>query len=157
MKETVAGVLLVAFAAWTYAENTSHWGDCTTSEKIWYTQRTHVPETLSLESVREAVLTALGKSSSDPSWFTQNLKGQWFFEHDTGDVLYAGLSVRSHYLQLAISYDSTEVVSIVCDSRNLKQSKRSIHRKVPGWKQKVDARIRMELGKAAEQLRTAKR
>ena len=155
MKETVAGILLVAFAASTYgaAENTSYWGDCTTSEKIWFTQRTRVPGSLSLETVREAILVSLGKSSSDPSWATQQLKGQWFFEHDTDDTLYAGLSIRSHYLQLAIRYDSTEVVSIVCDSTNLKQSRRSIHRKVPGWKQQLDTRIRIALGKAGELVR----
>ena len=42
------------------------------------------------------------------------------------------------------------------DSNNLRQKKRSIHKKVPLWKDKLDSRIRMELGRAAEAERLAK-
>ena len=41
----------------------------------------------------------------------------------------------------------------MCDSRNLKQRSRYIHRKVPGWKGTLDDNIRIALGQAAEYYR----
>jgi len=110
-----------------------------------------VPTGLDLEQVNRAIRTALGGEYSVRSdrWVDQEIKGQWYFEGQGDRLIYGGFSVRSHYLQLAITYDETEVISVVCDSINLKQTSSSIHRKVPQWKTRLDSKIRQELGQVS--------
>ena len=85
------------------------------------------------------------------TWVNGEIKGQWYYEDERENVVFAGLNVRSHYLQLAISYNDQSLRSIVCDSHNLRQSSRSIHRKVPAWKARFDSKLKMELGRVAAQ------
>ena len=105
------------------------------------------------DQVREAILVALGYADVDVSWARDTFKGQWHYEIEDEYALYAGYSIRTHYLQVAILIDEDKVTSIVCDSRNLKQKSRSIHRKVPVWKGTLDDNIRLALGQAAEYYR----
>jgi hypothetical protein len=129
--------------------------DCTTTPKIQFLERMRISDNMDSDATREAVLVALGKSTSNPNWATQNLKGQWYYEYGSEELLYSGLSIRSHYLQLAIHYDDKAVSTIVCNSINLDQTEKKIHKKVPLWKAMLDSRIRMQLGKASENIRTA--
>lgn len=126
---------------------------CTTTEKIRFARTARIPPTLSRELTREAILVALGYADIDVSWARDTFAGQWFFEFEDEFALYGGYSVRSHYLQVAILMDEGKVTSIVCDSRNLKQKPKSIHRKVPNWKGTLDDNIRIALGQAAEYYR----
>jgi hypothetical protein len=126
---------------------------CTTTEKIHFARSARIPPELNSERVREAVLVALGYADVDVSWARDTFAGQWFFEFQDEFAIYAGYSVRSHYLQVAVLIEQDKVTSIVCDSRNLKQSAKSIHRKVPGWKGTLDDNIRIALGQAAEYYR----
>jgi hypothetical protein len=127
--------------------------DCTTTEKIHFSRTTRIPSALSGEQAREAILVALGYADVDASWARDTFDGQWFFEFQDEYAIYAGYSVRSHYLQVAVMLDGEKVNSIVCDSRNLKQSEKKIHRKVPGWKGTLDDNIRIAFGQAAEYYR----
>lgn len=127
--------------------------NCTTTEKIHYSKTARIPTTLGYEQAREAILVALGQVDIDVSWARDTFAGRWFFEYEDDFALYAGYSVRSHYLQVAILIDADKVTSIVCDSRNLDQKPKSIHRKVPGWKGTLDDNIRIALGQAAEYYR----
>jgi hypothetical protein len=161
MKKLIATFVLAACVGSVYGAKTAEGpelpfpANCTTTEKIQFLRRMNVPENMGLEATRDAVLIALGKSTSDPNWAQQNLKGQWYYEYSTEDIVYAGLTIRGHYLRLAIHYDEEVVSTIICDSVNLDQSKNSIHRKVPLWKQPLDSRIGMELGKSSEAIRVA--
>ena len=122
-------------------------GACTTNERI------HYPTELSHKQARDAVLVSLGYADVDVSWARDTFAGQWFFEYEDEDTIYAGYSVRSHYLRIAIVVGEKAITTIVCDSRNLKQTERKIHRKVPLWKGTLDDNIRMALGQASEYFR----
>ena len=126
---------------------------CTTTERIHFPTTSSTPPTLAPEQIREAVLVALGSADVDVSWARQTFTGQWFYEYEDEEALYAGYTIRSHYLRVAIILDSGELTTIVCDSRNLDQTKKKIHRKVPGWKGTLDNNIRIALGQAAEYYR----
>ena len=115
---------------------------CDASPAIQHRTVIRVPDELLLPSVRQAVLEGISTAN----------KGRWYLEDENGPVVYAGTTVRSHYLQLAIIYDFREINSIVCTSDNLKQTETRIHRKVPGWKGRVDTAIRQAL---ADELRVA--
>lgn len=126
---------------------------CTTNDRTYYPTSTTLPSNLSYEQTRDAVLVALGYADVDVSWARDTFAGQWFFEYEDADAIYAGYSVRSHYLRTAILIGDTTITTIVCDSRNLKQTERKIHRKVPGWKGTLDDNIRIALGQASEYFR----
>jgi hypothetical protein len=126
--------------------------DCTTTEKIQYPTSIKTPTELNFDEKREAVMIVLGNASPDSSWpteVTNQFKGQWFYEYQTGNIVYAGLTIRSHYLQIAIDITPTELTTIVCNSRNLKQTEKKIHRKVPLWKDRLDSDFRIALGNAS--------
>jgi len=127
--------------------------DCTTTEKIHFSRTAKIPSALNGEQAREAVLVALGYADVDASWARDTFDGQWFFEFQDEYAIYAGYSVRSHYLQVAVMIDDEKITTIVCDSRNLKQSEKKIHKKVPGWKGTLDDNIRIALGQASEYYR----
>ena len=122
---------------------------CTTSEPIQFETTFNIPPSLDYEQAREAVLVALGSADVDASWARDTFAGQWFYEYEDEDAVYAGYSVRSHYLRVAVILGGSEIATIVCDSRNLKQTERKIHRKVPGWKGTLDDNIRVALGQAS--------
>jgi hypothetical protein len=161
MKRIVAAIVLGAFAGLAHAAKQIEQpvppfqADCTTTTKIQFLEIITVPGNMNLDATRESILLALGKSTSNPNWAAQNFNGQWYYEYGEDEVLYSGLSIRSHYLRLAIHYDDEAVSTIVCDSTNLDQTEKRIHKKVPLWKARLDSRIRMELGRASEAIRTA--
>jgi len=123
---------------------------CTTSAKIQYAEVITVPAGLEYSDVYGAIQEALGSNynTNSGSYVSREIVGEWFYEYDADQVIYAGLTVRSHYLQLAIYADTESVTTIVCDSNNLRQKSSSIHRKVPNWKSRLDSTIRVELGQA---------
>ena len=90
-------------------------------------------------------MRALGAATTQPNYATQNFKGQWYYEYDSEDAVFAGFQVRSHYLNVAIIYDSSGLITIICNSDNMKQKEKSIHRKAPLWKNTLDSKIRAAL------------
>jgi len=46
---------------------------------------------------------------------------------------------------VAVTFSDKGLITIICNSNNLKQKKNSIHRKAPLWKNTLDSRIRAEL------------
>ena len=149
-------LLLVALAMLSLGVNAQEgvetlYSECTTTEKIYYTENFTLPDDLNKHNFRDAVYYALGNvySAADGGFISDQKAGEWYYESEADDVIYAGIDIRQHYLQVAISYSDDRLESVVCDSRNLKQSNRSIHRKVPGWKATLDAEIRMALRRAA--------
>src|SRR4029453_15515261 len=62
---------------------------------------------------------------------------------------YGGLDVRSHYMRVAISYDTKQISTKIVESRNLKQSSGRIHRKANAWLAKLETKIRVALGQVA--------
>ena len=147
-------ILILSFQAGMWFPGTSFSFDppesilenCTTNEHIYFptTIRTDVA---SIDRRKEAVRRALGISSSNPDYVTHMFNGQWFFEYENQNVVFAGYKIRSHYLQVAILLGGDQVTTILCNSSNLKQKKKSIHRKAPLWKEAIDSNIRIELGR----------
>jgi hypothetical protein len=76
-------------------------------------------------------------------------KGGWAAESIEDGVITAGLSVRSHYLQVTIHYDTTNVWTDITKSRNLDQSGTSIHKQAIQRKDRLADRIRAELERLA--------
>jgi hypothetical protein len=125
--------------------------NCTTSSKVQYPEVIPVPSDLEYAEINRAIQSALGSNYNieSGSYVSREITGEWFSEYQDDKITYAGLTVRNHYLQLAIYADLQNVTTIVCNSNNLKQKSRSIHRKVPSWKSRLDNSIRIELARAA--------
>jgi hypothetical protein len=87
-------------------------------------------------------------AESSPGFVAHTFTGQWFFEYETDDAVYAGYKVRAHYLSTAVVFTDDGVWTLLCNSSNMDQKERSIHRKAPLWKGTLDGNIRIELGKA---------
>jgi len=124
--------------------------ECTASKSIWHEFTEPIPPNLNDRQARAAIEVSLRgpdilthEKSDNPNW-------EWRYEYQDDDAIYAGLTVRSHYLRTAVILDAEEVRSIVCDSRNLDQGRYSIHRNVPIWKAVLDDNIRIALRQAAE-------
>ena len=155
MKEDNLAAILLTFL---FASSLSHAQDltptdCTTADTIQFANSMRVPQELNSKQVHDVVLVALGSADVEVSWARDTFDGQWFLEYQDDSVMFAGYSVRSHYLQVAIMFADDKITTIVCDSRNLNQSDRKIHRKVPGWKGTLDDNIRIAMGQAAEYYR----
>ncbi len=105
--------------------------ECTTSERIYYPTQIHVNPSLTTEQKASAVMEAL--------------RGSWIYENESEDAIYAGYHVRKHYLRFAIVFNDKGLVSIICDSKNMRQKEGSIHRKAPQWKETLNTRIRARL------------
>ena len=118
---------------------------CSTKPKIQAVEFIPVPPNMKSKDVREAILLSLGKTAN-PNWvMIAMMKNQWFFEKAEGEVVYAGFSVRTHYLQLAAHHDQDQITTIVCDSINLDQDDNSIHHNVEIWKQEFDEKLKSVL------------
>lgn len=153
-RTTLVAVLMATILVSSVGRTQSPFSDyCTTTEKIQFLKTHRIPSALGPEQVREAILVALGSADVEVSWARDTFAGQWFFEYQDDPVIYAGYSVRSHYLQVAILLDKDSITTVVCDSRNLNQSEKKIHRKVPGWKGTLDDDLRIAMGQAAEYYR----
>ena len=128
---------------------TSVYSMCTTNSRIYNQKSIHSPMNLSKKQKRVAVLKALGIADSSAGFAVKNFKGQWFYEHDSEDAIFASYTIRSHYLNVAVIYTPQGLDTIICNSTNLKQTAKSIHRKAPVWKDTLDNNIRIELSDTA--------
>lgn len=122
---------------------------CNTTTAIQYVSEIPNARSLSQEQQRRAVLRAIGDPESQANFFRENFVGQWFYEHEAENVVFAGYNIRSHYLGTAIVIESGAVYTLICRSSNMNQSSRSIHRKAPLWKEDLDSKIRIEMGREA--------
>jgi len=119
--------------------------ECTTNESIYFETKIRVNDSIGKDLKKAAVLGAVGYSTSDADFVVKTFNGQWFYEHENEDAIFIGYKVRSHYLSVAVIYTPEGISTIVCNSNNLKQKKRSIHRKAAPWKGTLDTRIRTEI------------
>ena len=141
-------LFLVSFSSKSDSLPASIAEECTTNESIFFPSkiRTTISETA---LKKEAIMLALGTSTSEPSFGTTYFKGQWFYEYSVGNVIFSGYKVRSHYLKTAIIINDKYITTILCDSENMNQDSNSIHRKSPQWKSTLNTRIKIELGKVS--------
>lgn len=138
---------------------------CNTAKIVTDAQEIKVPDGLSLQQVQLAILSAIAERTLTPeqlstandtganrgegyAQYVQLFKGKWSVESIKGGTITTGLSVRSHYLRIAIHFDTINVWSEIADSRNLDQSGKHIHKKAIAWKDRLMDRVRAELGKA---------
>lgn len=153
---TIFFSILIVFSAEIHAENSDLTPatvikDCSTNERIYF-KSTIKTDALSKQQKRDAIFSAVGSPRSDPNFAARTFNGQWFYEREADDVIFVGFKVRAHYLGVAIMYGGPDVETYVCSSENLKQSNRSIHKKAPLWKETLDTKLKIELGKAAMRL-----
>ena len=146
---TVASLMLLCACA-TNSPQGPFPAECTASKEIWHEFTASIPPDLNDQQAREAIEVSLQGPDVLTRETSANPDREWRYEYQDDDAIYAGLTVRSHYLRAAIMLDTDEVRSIVCDSRNLRQSNWSIHRNVPIWKAFLDDNIRIALRQAAE-------
>lgn len=128
--------------------------ECTASKHILYEFVEPIPSHLNNQQAREAVMMSLKGSGVVPGWANTPFAGEWRYEYQEDRAIYAGLTIRSHYLRSAIMFDGKAAKSVICDSRNLDQGPRSIHRNVPTWKAVLDDNIRIAMRQAAEHYET---
>lgn len=134
---------------------------CTTTKIVSDPHEVSVPAGLTKSQVEWAILSAVANRPLTPEQiatasvgpsradWVHTFKGEWATEAIEDGLITAGLSVRSHYLQVAIHYDTTYVWSEITRSRNLNQSGTSIHKKAIAWNDRLVDRIRAELGRLA--------
>ena len=70
----------------------------------------------------------------------------WFLEGRSPGVVYSGLQRGSHYLRVALHYDSSKIRFVIEESRNLRQRGGRIHRSAVLWMQELEIDIRRSLG-----------
>jgi len=119
--------------------------ECTTNESIYFETKIRVNDSIGKDLKKDAVLRAVGYSTSNPDFVVKTFTGQWFYEYENEDAIFIGYKVRSHYLSVAVIYTPEGLSTIVCNSDNLKQKKWSIHRKAAPWKGTLDTAIRIEI------------
>ncbi len=88
-----------------------------------------IPPDLDIEEIKQAVIRALGPSSSNPNLYVTMIRGQWFIEEIIGNTIFVGLDIRSHHLSVAIIIENQQLTAALCNSNNLKQTPTFIHRK----------------------------
>jgi hypothetical protein len=105
--------------------------ECTTNEKIYYPTLIRVNSNITDEQKASAIM--------------ESLSGPWIYENESEVAIYAGYHVRTHYLKFAIVFNEKGLITIICDSSNMKQKEDSIHRKAPQWKESLNTRIRARI------------
>ncbi|HKC51499.1 MAG TPA: hypothetical protein VKF60_11950 [Myxococcota bacterium] len=73
----------------------------------------------------------------------------WFPEARQGDIRYATVDTRGHYLRVAIHMNTQQLRIEIVESRNLMQSDGVIHKTVISWIANLEGNIRRELGRMA--------
>ena len=126
--------------------------ECTTNSSIYNPSQIRTNSNVSIVLKRAAVFAALGHSTSKANFTTSVFKGQWFYEFESGNTIYAGYNIRSHYLNVAVNFNEKGIKTIICNSKNLKQTEDSIHKKARLWKETLDTKIRIELSNATPKL-----
>jgi len=71
---------------------------------------------------------------------------EWFPESRQPGRIIAGKSIRSHYLQVRLDFDTSNIRPSISGSRNLKQSDKSIHTNAIEWTHQLEDRIRRTVG-----------
>jgi hypothetical protein len=139
------------------------------TEQIGVREPIVVPSGLTENEIQIAILTALTDLSHPPAYDpnvivagsvgdaiawslfkeAERSSSGWYPESHEPGVIFAGLDVRSHYMRIAIHYDTKSVRTQIVESRNLKQSGGRIHRKANAWLAKLEAKIRVALGQVS--------
>jgi len=122
---------------------------CTTTPPIQYEEMIPVADKFSEDQRLQIIYAALNYAPDQVRWDDDAAKEQWQHERTDGNIVYAGINIRSHWLQTAITITDAGFVTIVCDSANLKQTDTKIHRKVPQWKSVLDDELRRVAQRAA--------
>jgi len=73
-------------------------------------------------------------------------KQYWFYEGRGRDLINAGFRYRSFYMRAEVRYDEKEIIFKIVESRNLKQSGDSIHKKALVWLNYLEQDVRATLG-----------
>lgn len=125
-----------------------------------------VPKGLSKQQVEFAILASLANQPPPEglspeleitdralkAWFgfgynsVSGDRAGWFLEGREGGQIFAGLQRSSYYLRVAIDYSPQRVSFHVVDSRNLRETKYTIHRTAVRWIQDLEIAIRRSLG-----------
>lgn len=71
---------------------------------------------------------------------------EWFPESRQPGRIIAGKSIRSHYLQVRLDFDTSSIRPSISGSRNLKQSEKDIHINAIEWTHQLEDRIRRAVG-----------
>lgn len=79
---------------------------------------------------------------------TRSRHQYWYYEGKRGkDIIYAGYHRKKFYMRIEIKYSEDNLVFTIVDSKNLRQSKRSIHKSALIWLNELERKIRINLGK----------
>jgi hypothetical protein len=131
---------------------------CTTTPIVKDPARIAVPPGTTPAEVEAAIVSAIVERHVAPeqieegfgtNWSKarQQFAGTWAVENLAHGLVTAGLSARSHYLQIGVHYDASFVWVEILGSRNLKQTETRIHRKAHAWIGRLENRIPSELGR----------
>jgi len=134
---------------------------CTTTKNI-SPPATLIPPTLSKEEAEFAIILSLKnapKSEQQSAGMEMankilnyalgegySRRQYWFYEGRGRDAVYAGFHHRKFYMRTEIRYNDREVIFKIVDSRNLKQSGSSIHKKALQWLGYLERDVRATLG-----------
>lgn len=114
--------------------------ECTTGNRTYFPTVIKVNEGIGPEQKLSAIMDALD--------------GTWLYEGENEDAVFAGYHVRKHYLRFAIIHRAEDIITIICDSENMKQREYSIHRKAPVWKESLNSRIRWRISELTKKIKT---
>ena len=128
------------------------------------TMQVAVPEGLSPQNIEIAILSAVLNVPPPPTYdptvemspedfnklvwetYLRNMNTKsWSVESRQPGRVVAAVQVRSHYLQVALSYDKRAVYIDILRSENLKQTDTRIHKRVVAWLRNLKIRLQREL------------
>lgn len=129
---------------------------CTTTENI-SPASIAIPASLSMSEAEFAIMLTLKgapKVSNIAIAITDKIlagvfgvrKQYWFYEGRGQNLVNAGFHYRNFYMRVEISYNEKDVNFKIVDSRNLKQSGNSIHKKALVWLSHLELDVRETLG-----------
>lgn len=129
---------------------------CTTTKNI-SPPPTIIPQSLSKIETEYAIMSALKgapKTTNVSVEITDKVldavlgvkRQYWFYEGRGKGLINAGFHYRSFYMRAEVSYNDKEVNFKIVDSRNLKQSANSIHKKALIWLSYLERDVRATLG-----------
>ena len=73
-------------------------------------------------------------------------QGDWFVEEVREHSVLVGYQNRDHYLRVEYVIESSRVIQRIDGSRNLEQSRNSIHKAVFDWLGIMESKIRQSMG-----------
>ena len=112
---------------------------CSTVKISDYPQRQYnVPENVTTKDVLNNIKQAI----------TQQARVGWVVEQFDSSKVIAGLTRRSHYLQVTYSINGQQVSSQITSSRNLDQKGNKIHKNAMSWKMRLDNSVFIQLSKS---------